>query len=66
MTNTDTIFDAISTPVYAGAAIVLLLSVRQMESWRTKRGHHVKPDAARRDGPVRVLRAAQSRKASAF
>jgi len=37
MTDPDTIFDAMATPVYAGIAIVLLLSARQVEIWKEKR-----------------------------
>lgn len=37
MTNPDTVFDAIAAPVYAGVAIILLLSVRQVEIRKEKR-----------------------------
>lgn len=37
MTDPDTVFDAMATPVYAGIAIVLLLSARQVEIWKEKR-----------------------------
>lgn len=43
MTNPHTILQAATTPIFAGLAIVLLLSVREMESWKRRRlaGHHV-------------------------
>lgn len=43
MTNPHTILQAAATPIFAGLAIVLLLSVREMESWKRRQlaGRHV-------------------------
>jgi hypothetical protein len=43
MTDPDTVFDAMATPVYAGIAIILLISVRQLEFWKVKRLVRAKP-----------------------
>ena len=45
MTDPDTVFDAMATPVYAGIAIVLLLSARQVEIWKEKRLVSGRPSA---------------------
>lgn len=46
-------FETMMAPVYAGAAIMLLLSVRQVEAWQKERSHHRKADPRLKDGPVR-------------
>lgn len=55
MRDTHGVFETMMTPLYAGAAILLLLSVRQVEAWQKARGHHRKPDLALKDGPVRAF-----------
>lgn len=44
---TDPVFDAIATPVFAGVAIVLLLSVRQVEIWKGKQVNPTRKDPRR-------------------
>jgi len=51
MRDSQTVFDSMMTPVYAGAAIALLLSVRQVDAWQKSRQTQV---ALRKDGPVKT------------
>lgn len=54
MRHADDVFDTMMTPVYAGAAILLLLSVRQVEAWQKGRCHPRKQDLFLTNGPVRA------------
>lgn len=54
MRDSQTVFDSMMTPVYAGAAIALLLSVRQVDAWQKSRRHHQTQAALRKDGPVKT------------
>jgi hypothetical protein len=58
MTRTDAVLDSLGGPLMVGLAIVLLLGMRQIESWRPRKGyrqipHHPVQQATGENGPVR-------------